>query len=238
MSAERLAHLRDLLSSPSTRSPRRGAAQLPAGPRRLHARGPLPRRGGRSSPRLRAGRSRRLRPVRGAPATPHDREQELVTARKVGAVRAYGRAAFGTGARALGAAAFVARLRVAGGRPRLRRRRSRSQRYALLPGSRSRSSSPSPPPCHAGAHPGGGAGRLLPSSLGALLPVGARGPLPDLLDAVDLFSLWVARPLRRGDVGVARVSLRRAAVAAALLWLAYVGVVKVALPSLARGGVP
>jgi hypothetical protein len=174
----------------------------------------------------------------GAPlATPHEREQALVTARKAGAVRAYGSALLGPALAALGAAAFLwLGLRVAGGRPAFPATFSVAA-YALLPVAL-RELLSIPAALHQERIPVEDAGRLLPSSLGALLPVGARGPLPDLLHAMDLFSLGSLALCAVGMSAVARVSLRRAALAAALLWLGYVGVVKVALPSLARGGVP
>jgi len=172
-----------------------------------------------------------------AQATPHQREQALLSARKAGAVREYGAALLGPALAALGAAAFLwLGLRVAGGRPDFPGTFSVAS-YALLPiGLRALLSIPAA--LHRERIPVADAGRLLPSSLGAFLPVDARGPLADLLHSVDLFSLWSVALCAVGMAAVARVSHRRAAVAAALLWLGWVGVVKVALPSLAGGGAP
>jgi len=170
-------------------------------------------------------------------ATPHQREQALVSARKAGAVREVGTALLGPSLAALGAAAFLwLGLRVAGGRPGFPETFSVAS-YALLPIAL-RTLLSIPAAFHRERIPVEDAGRLLPSSLGAFLPVDARGPLAGMLHSVDLFSLWSVALCAVGMAAVARVSLRRAATAAVVLWLGYVGVVKVALPSLAGGGAP
>lgn len=170
-------------------------------------------------------------------ATPHQREQALVSARRAGAVREVAGALAGPALAALGAAAFLwLGLRVAGGRPEFPGALSVAS-YALLPVSL-RALLSIPAAIRRDRIPLADAGRLLPSSLGALLPVGARGPLADLLYSVDLFSLWSVALCAVGMAAVARVSRRRAAFTVALLWLGWVAAVKVALPSLAGGGAP
>lgn len=166
-----------------------------------------------------------------AQMTPYQREEAVVTARKIGTVAGYSAALLGPAAMALGAAvALWLGFKLAGGRPAFRPTFAVAA-FAQLPGAvrellslpavlRSESIDPAILP------------RLLPSSAGALLPAGAAGPGASLLYSIDLFSLWAAALAALGMAAVARVSARRAAVTTALLWLAWVAVFKVSLPAL------
>jgi hypothetical protein len=73
---------------------------------------------------------------------------------------------------------------------------------------------------------------LLPSSLAALLPPGARGPLALAAASVDLFALWSVALVALGMAHAAGVPARRALAVTALLWIAWVAVFRVSLPTL------
>ena len=166
-----------------------------------------------------------------AQMTPHQREQAIATARKLGTVAGYAGALLGPSLMALGAAvALWLGFKIAGGQPGFRSTFAVAS-YAQLPGAvqqlltlpavlRAEALDPILLP------------RLLPSSAGALLPVGAAGPGASFLFALDLFGLWTVALVALGMARAAQVSPRRAVVTASLLWLAWVAVFKVALPGL------
>lgn len=166
-----------------------------------------------------------------AQMTPRQREDAIAAARKLGALTRYAGALFGPALSALGAAvALWLGFTIAGGRPGFRSTFAVAS-FAQLPGAlrqllavpaalRAQTIDPAELP------------RMVPSSLGALLPPGASGPGASFLFAFDLFGLWAVALVALGMTQAAQVSRRRAAATAALLWLAWVAVFEVALPRL------
>jgi len=167
--------------------------------------------------------------------SPHERETALATARRVGSLGAYLGAAAGTGLWAFGAALCLwIGFKVVGGRPDLRGAFAAAclglvpgamERLLALPALLSRSRIA---PVEVD--------RLLPASLGALLPAGTRSPLASLLWSLDLFSLLSVAVVSCAMAAVAGVSMRRSLLTTAALWLGYVAVFRVALPTF--GGPP
>jgi hypothetical protein len=78
-------------------------------------------------------------------------------------------------------------------------------------------------------------GALLPSSPAALLPPGAPAALSGALGALDLFALWAAWLVALGMARITGASRARAAATTAVLYLAWVALFKIALPSLSAG---
>ena len=166
-----------------------------------------------------------------AQMTPHDRETKIAQAKKVAALAMYTGAAFGTALNALAAAFFLwAGFRVAGGRPGFPQTFT-VVAYGIVPAAIAGLLS-IPALLVRGTVTPEQLATLLPSSLAVLLPAGAKGPLAAFLGAIDVFSLWGLWIVAAGMAGVARVSARRSAATVAILWLAYVGVFRVALSSL------
>ncbi len=166
-----------------------------------------------------------------AQMTPHDREVKLSQARKVAALAAYTGAAFGTGLSALVAALGVwLAFRVVGTKPGFPQTFT-VMCWALLPGA-IESVLSIPALIVRGTIPVEQLASIFPANLGTLLPVGTEGPLASFLGAVDLFSIWSIWLVAVGMAGVAKVSGRRALITMIVLWLAYVAVFRVALPTL------
>jgi hypothetical protein len=167
-----------------------------------------------------------------AQMTPHDREVKLEQGRKVGALAAYTGAAFGTGLSAVVAALGLwLAFRVVGNKPGYPQTFTVTC-WALLPGA-IEAVLTIPALLMRGTVRVEQLASLLPGSLGAILPAGMTGPLASFLGALDLFSIWSVWIVAAGMAGVAQVSFRRALVTATVLWLSYVGVFQVALPTLA-----
>jgi hypothetical protein len=167
-----------------------------------------------------------------AQMTPHDREVKLEQGRKVGALAAYTGAAFGTGLSAVVAALGLwLAFRVVGNKPGYPQTFT-VMCWALLPGA-IEAVLTIPALLVRGTVRVEQLASLLPGSLGAILPAGMTGPLASFLGALDLFSIWSVWIVAAGMAGVAQVSFRRALVTATVLWLSYVGVFQVALPTLA-----
>jgi hypothetical protein len=167
-----------------------------------------------------------------AQMTPHDREVKLEQGRKVGALAAYTGAAFGTGLSAVVAALGLwLAFRVVGNKPGYPQTFT-VMCWALLPGA-IEAVLTIPALLMRGTVRVEQLASLLPGSLGAILPAGMTGPLASFLGALDLFSIWSVWIVAAGMAGVAQVSLRRALVTTTVLWLSYVGVFQVALPTLA-----
>jgi hypothetical protein len=167
-----------------------------------------------------------------AQMTPHDREVKLEQGRKVGALAAYTGAAFGTGLSAVVAALGLwLAFRVVGNKPGYPQTFT-VMCWALLPGA-IEAVLTIPALLMRGTVRVEQLASLLPGSLGAILPAGMTGPLASFLGALDLFSIWSVWIVAAGMAGVAQVSFRRALVTATVLWLSYVGVFQVALPTLA-----
>lgn len=167
-----------------------------------------------------------------AEMTPHAREEAIATSVKVARLGAWSKAMFVPALRALGIAfaAFVA-FRVAGGRPTFADSIAASS-LAVLPLAL-RDLLAIPAALVRGTIPPADAAHLLPSSLAALLPPGAPAPLVGAAGGFDLFGLWCAALLALGMATASRVSLGRAAVVVAVLFIALVAVADVALPALA-----
>ena len=166
-----------------------------------------------------------------AQMTPHDRELKLEQGRKVGALAAYTGAAFGTGLSALLAAfGLWLAFRVVGDKPGFPQTFTVAC-WALLPGAIEAILSV-PALLMRKTIPVEQLASVLPGNLGVLLPAGMTGPLASFLGAMDLFAIWSVWILAAGMAGVAHVPIRRALVTVVVLWLSYVAVFQVALPTL------
>jgi hypothetical protein len=172
-----------------------------------------------------------------AEMTPHDRDEKLATARKMGGIAAWAGAAVGPALAALGAAAalFLA-FRVAGTRPPFRETFAVAS-HGLVPVWLASLLAIPSVLAHAPVRPED-LGRLLPSSAAALLPPGAPAPLAGALGGLDLFALWAVALVATGMARASGASRRRAAVVTLVLYAAWVALAKVALPALAAGGGP
>ncbi len=171
----------------------------------------------------------------GTALTPHERDQKLAMAHKVGAALSYAGAVVTPAITALFLAfAFWIALIVAGGKPGFVPTFCVSA-HALLPGALKGVLSVPAALARARIEPKALA-TLLPSNLAALVPAGGHRVAAALLGAVDLFSLWTLVLLVLGMAHVAHVSRVRAGVATFVLWGAYVAVTRVALGSLGGGG--
>jgi hypothetical protein len=168
-----------------------------------------------------------------AEMTPHDREEALATARKVGQIGGWTGAATGPVLSALGAAAalFLA-FRVAGTRPAARETFAVAA-HGLLPLWLAKLLAV-PAVLARAPVPAEELDRLLPSSAAALLPAGAPAALARALSGLDLFALWAAALVAAGMARASGASRRRAAVVVGLLYVSWVAVVRVALPALAE----
>lgn len=170
-----------------------------------------------------------------AEMTPHDREEALATARKLGQISGWAGAATGPALTALGAAvALFLAFRVAGTRPAFRETFAVAA-HGLLPLWLAKLLA-IPAALARAPIPAEEADRLLPSSLAALLPAGASPALGGALGAVDLFALWAAALVAAGMARATGASRRRAFAVVAVLYLAWIAVARVALPSLAAAG--
>jgi hypothetical protein len=183
----------------------------------------------------RAAAARLDRTPQGAELSPHDREQALATARKVGELGAWAAAAAGPAGAALGAAVLLfLGFRVAGARPSFRETFAVAAhglvpvwlaRLLAIPAAVARA--PFPP---AELH------LLLPSSAAALLPAGAAPPLAAALGALDLFALWAVALVAAGMARASGASARRATAVTVALYVAFVAVARVSLPALLSAG--
>jgi len=155
--------------------------------------------------------------------TPHEREQAVEQARKLGAVKAYAGAAIGPVVNALLVAflLFLA-LRVAGARPPFRPTLSVAA-WGLLPTAAGKLLS-IPAVLRAGDLAPDGVPRLVPWNGAYHLPPGAPAALQAAAGSLDLFSLWAVALVALGMASVAQVSRLRAGTAVAALWAALVAV--------------
>jgi Yip1 domain len=175
------------------------------------------------------------RDPKAAEMTPHDREEALATARKVGEVSTWAAGATQPVLWTLGAAiALFVAFRVAGTRPGLRDSFAVAAhgllpiwlaRVLAIPAVLARA------PVRAEE-----VDRLLPSSPAALLPAEAPPALLGALGAIDLFALWAAALVAAGMARASGATRRRSAALVALLYLGWVAVFRVALPTLAAAG--
>lgn len=170
-----------------------------------------------------------------AEMSPHDREEALATARKIGQMSTWAGAVAGPALTALGAAAalFLA-FRVAGTRPTFRETFAVAS-HGLLPVWLARVLA-IPAVVARAPVPAEDVGRLLPSSAAALLPASAPAALAAALAGLDLFALWAAALVAAGMARASGASRRRAAIVVALLYVSWIAVARIALPALAAAG--
>jgi hypothetical protein len=172
------------------------------------------------------------RSPKGAEMSPHDREEALATARKVGQIAGWASAATGPSLAALLAATLLfAAFRVAGTRPAFKDTFAVAA-HGLVPIWLGEALAIPAALAHAPIPPAD-VGRLLPSSAAALLPPGAPAPLAGALGGLDLFALWAAALVATGMARASGASRRRAAITTAVLYVAWVAIGRVALPALA-----
>jgi len=167
------------------------------------------------------------RPPDAEEQTPHQQEEALAQARKLGTIAGWANAAAGPALVALGAAlALFLAFRLAGARPGFKSTLSVSA-HALLPLFLSqllllpalvRQAPVSPLDLP----------RLLPSSLAALLPAGVSPVAAAAASSLDLFTIWTVVLLVLGMARAAGSTRLRAAVVVGLLWLAQIGLLKIA----------
>jgi len=178
----------------------------------------------------------------GSPAeelTPHQQEEARLQAQKVGAVAGYARAALGPAVTVLlSALALWLAFKVAGTRPDLKGTLAVST-HALLPVFLSPllaipaiiQKAPVAPQ---------EVGRLLPSSLAALLPPGGSPVLAAAASSFDLFTLWTVVLLVLGMAKLTGATRRRATAVVLLLWAAQIALLRIAPAAAAaqamRGG--
>jgi hypothetical protein len=170
----------------------------------------------------------------GAEMTPHQREEAIATARRVAAVGVWAGSALSPALLALLGAVFLNRaFRVAGVAPAVRPTLSVLAhgmlpvwvgQFLAIPALLVRGT------VRAEELP-----RLLPSSPAWFLPPGAPPPTLAALGAIDLFSLWALALVVTGMTRVSGATRRRAATVTVVMWLAYVGLFKVAPAAAARG---
>ncbi len=170
------------------------------------------------------------RSPKAAEMTPHDREEALVTARKVGEIAGWAGAIALPALEALGVAvALFLSFRVAGTRPAFRETFAVAA-HGLLPVWLARLLA-IPAALARAPIPADQVGALLPSSPAALLAPGASPALAGALGALDLFALWAAALVATGMARASGASRRRAAAVTAILYLAWVAVARIALPA-------
>jgi hypothetical protein len=170
-----------------------------------------------------------------AEMTPHEREDALTQERRIDAVSAWAGAALGPVLLSLGAAgALWLAFRVAGSRPGFRSTFAVAA-HGLLP---VRLAPLLAIPALVAKAPVRveEVGRLLPSSLAALLPAAAAPPLAAALTALDLFSLWSVVLVSSGMARAAGTTRARAIAVTLLLFVAWVAIFRVAIPAASAGG--
>ena len=163
--------------------------------------------------------------------SPAEREEKIAQAVKLARTAGWAGALFLPGLSAVAAGlALAGAFRLAGARPSVRGSLSAAA-FGLLPlAARDLATVPAVLR-HAPVRPADVPG-LLPSSLAALFPPGAEGPLVRAASAADLFSLWSVALVELGMAAAAEVPRRRALAVTALLFVAAAAVLRVALPAL------
>ncbi len=175
------------------------------------------------------------RSPKAAELTPHDREEALATARKVGEVAGWAEALTGPALRTLGLAlALFLAFRVAGTRPAFRETFAVAA-HGLLPVWLERLLSV-PAALARAPIPADQASSLLPASPAALLPPGAPPAIAGALSALDLFSLWAVVLVATGMARASGASRRRAAIVTVVLYAAWVAVARMAIPAALAAG--
>lgn len=172
------------------------------------------------------------RDPKAAELTPHDREEALATARRVGQVATWAAAATQPALWSLGAAVVLfAAFRVAGARAGFKDTFAVSA-HGLLPIWLARALSIPAVVARAPVQ-AEDVDRLLPSSAAALLPPGAPAALAGALGGIDLFGLWAAALVAVGMARASGATRRRSAAVVAVLYVAWIALARVALPALA-----
>jgi hypothetical protein len=167
-----------------------------------------------------------------AEMTPFQREEAIEQARKVGSIGVYAGSAFAPAFSVLAAAFFLwLAFKVAGTAPPFKGTMAVTA-HGLLPLMLSPllelpaifQKAPVDPVALS---------RLLPSNLAFYLPAGATSVLVAAASSVDLFSFWSLALLALGMARLSGASPRRAAIVVGLLWLAQVGLLRIAPTALA-----
>jgi len=167
--------------------------------------------------------------------SPHDREEAVAKAQKLGGIGAYAGALFLPALRALAVAfATWVAFQVAGAKPPFAASFAVAS-WALVPLAL-RALLSIPALLRMQGIAAQEADRALPSSLAALLPADAAGPIASLAGALDLFAVWSLVLVALGMAHVAGVTRRRAFAVVTVLFASYVLLVHLALPRLAGGG--
>ncbi len=165
-----------------------------------------------------------------AEMTPHDREEAIATARKLGQLGGWAGALAGPALQALGVAlALFLAFRVAGTRPAFRETFAVAA-HGLLPVWLARLLA-IPAALARAPIPADQAASLLPASPAALLPPSAPPALAGALGALDLFALWALVLVATGMARASGATRRRAAAVTMLLYVAWVAVARIALPA-------
>ena len=167
-----------------------------------------------------------------AKMTPHEREDKIAQAVKIGVVGTFAKGALWPAFSAL-ASAFMLWLgfKVAGGKPGFVATFA-VVAHSLLPDAVKLLASLPALLTRAASLSALELERLLPSNLGALLAETTKANQLALLSSVDLFALWSLAMLAVGMVHVARVTGLRSTVVVTVLWASFVLVFRFALPSL------
>jgi len=166
------------------------------------------------------------RPPDAEEQTPHQQEEALAQARKLGTIVGWASAAAGPAIQAvgLGLALFLAFL-LAGTSPGFKSTLAVSA-HALLPNAIWKLLLLPALIQKAPVNPTGLV-KLLPSSLAAMLPASASPILAAAASSLDLFTLWTVVLLVLGMARAAGSSRTRTAVVVGLLWLAHIALFKI-----------
>lgn len=173
------------------------------------------------------------KPADGQPApepTQYEREQSAAAARKLGELFDWARAAFLPSLlAALAAGGLVLGFRAAGARASFQPALAVAA-HGMLPVWLARLLAIPSVLAHAPV-PAADVSRLLPSSAAALLPAGASPALAGALGALDSFSLWAVWLVALGMARATGTTRTRALLTTLVLYVAFVAVFGVALPS-------
>ncbi len=167
------------------------------------------------------------RSPKAAEMTPHDREEAIALAQKLGAIGLWANGAAAAAIAAVAAAAALwAAFRVAGTGPGFRPTLAVAA-HGLLPFALAKVLA-IPAILARAPVAAEDLARILPSSPAALLPASASPALAAALGGIDLFALWGLALVALGMSRVSGASRARSAVVVAALWIAYVAVLRVA----------
>ncbi len=166
--------------------------------------------------------------------TPHERTEAIETAAKLNAVMAWGGAALGPAIQALFVGCFLwLGFWTAGARTGFKETFTVTA-HGLLPNALRGLLMAPAAIVHAPVNPME-LDKLLPSSVAAFLPPGLPAPAIAAASALDLFSLWSLYLVGTGMAKASDASRRRSFAVVAVLFVAYVALLKIA-PSAAAGG--